>query len=67
MLNPLPLITRLLFKIGEADLIDKENIIGDDAGLYVKPLIIEVRLLDITYEFLALQLIKPFGIVNTIA
>ncbi len=60
-------MSRLLLRIGEADLIDRENIIGDVAGLYVNPLIIAVRLLEVMNELLAMQLTMPFGIVNTIA
>ncbi len=60
-------MSRLLLRIGEADAIDRENIIGDIDGLYVKPVIVAVRLLEVMKELLALQVMMPFGIVNTIA
>ena len=60
-------MSRLLLRIGEADAIDRENIIGDVVGLYVKPVIVAVRLLEVMKELLALQVMMPFGIVNTIA
>lgn len=67
MPNPLPLIIRLFFRIGDAEVTDKENIVGDFVGLYVKSVIIALKLLYVNKELLLVQGIIPFGMMNVIA